>query len=354
MGSRLDIVGLRKSFAGIPVLSDMSLSLIDGEFVSLLGPSGCGKTTTLNLVAGFFEPDAGSVMLDARDITQTPTHQRGVSMVFQNYALFPHMTIAQNIGFALKMRGTSREAIAKRVQEMLSLVQLPGVGERYPRQLSGGQQQRIGLARALAMQPGLMVLDEPMSNLDAKLRRQMQLELRAILKSVGTTTLYVTHDQEEALAMSDRVVVMHEGRIQQIGTPTEVYHAPSNRFVASFVGDSNFIDGVVSSADGETAKIALTPELSIDTANAHGALSQGEPVTLLIRPEHIRIAQPGSSGIRATIAAVAFGGPNVRLRAEAPGLPALQCEETSNAAGDLKPGAPVVLQIEPGAWYLVP
>lgn len=354
MGSRLDIVGLRKSFGAKPVLTDMTLSLSDGEFVSLLGPSGCGKTTTLNLVAGFFEPDSGSVMLDGRDITGTPTHQRGVSMVFQNYALFPHMTIAQNIGFALKMRGDARDAVAQRVEEMLSLVQLTGVGERYPRQLSGGQQQRIGLARALAMHPGLMVLDEPMSNLDAKLRRQMQLELREILQSVGTTTLYVTHDQEEALAMSDRVVVMHEGRIQQIGTPTEVYHAPANRFVAGFVGDSNFIDATVTASGEGKATVALSPDIAASVSDPQGLLGVGQKITLLVRPEHIRIARPGSPGIPAKIATVAFGGASVRLRAETPGLRPLECEETSSAAGDLKQGAAVVLQIEPDAWYVIP
>jgi ABC-type Fe3+/spermidine/putrescine transport system ATPase subunit len=176
MGSRLDIVGLSKSFQGKTVLNDLSLSLSDGEFVSLLGPSGCGKTTTLNLVAGFFPPDAGAIQLDGRNITPLPTHERGVSMVFQNYALFPHMTVEQNIGFGLKMRGEATSVIARRVDEMLALVQLPGVAKRFPRQLSGGQQQRVGLARALAAHPGLLVLDEPMSNLDAKLRRQMQLE----------------------------------------------------------------------------------------------------------------------------------------------------------------------------------
>jgi putative spermidine/putrescine transport system ATP-binding protein len=353
MGSRLDIVGLSKSFQGKTVLNDLSLSLSDGEFVSLLGPSGCGKTTTLNLVAGFFPPDAGAIQLDGRNITPLPTHERGVSMVFQNYALFPHMTIEQNIGFGLKMRGEATSVIARRVDEMLALVQLPGVAKRFPRQLSGGQQQRIGLARALAVHPGLLVLDEPMSNLDAKLRRQMQLELREILQRVGTTTLYVTHDQEEALAMSDRVVVMNEGRIEQIGSPTEVYYAPRTHFVAGFVGESNFLDGGVTAVANGRATIEVAPGHSISVAVRNETPRVGQPMTLLLRPEHIRIVPQGGQGLPATISALAFGGSNLRLRVKPDGLPPLSCEETSNWAGDLKVGSSVHLAIDDNAWVLM-
>jgi putative spermidine/putrescine transport system ATP-binding protein len=353
MGSRLDIVSLSKSFQGRTVLSDLSLSLSDGEFVSLLGPSGCGKTTTLNLVAGFFSPDAGAIQLDGRDITPLPTHERGVSMVFQNYALFPHMTIEQNIGFGLKMRGKTASAIARRVDEMLALVQLPGVAKRFPRQLSGGQQQRIGLARALAVHPGLLVLDEPMSNLDAKLRRQMQLELREILQRVGTTTLYVTHDQEEALAMSDRVVVMNEGRIEQIGSPTEVYYAPRTHFVAGFVGESNFLDGGVTAVADGRATIEVAPGHSVSVVVRNETPRVGDPMTLLLRPEHIKIVPQGGQGLSATISALAFGGSNLRLRVKADGLPPLSCEETSNWAGDLRVGSPVHLAIDDDAWVLM-
>ena len=211
MGSRLELRGLRKAFGPTLVLQDFSLSIAGGEFVSLLGPSGCGKTTTLNIVAGFFDADGGSVELDGNDVTALPSHRRGVSMVFQSYALFPHMTVADNVAFGLRMHGMAKRDIAPRVAEMLALVKLPAVGDRFPRQLSGGQQQRIGLARALATHPGLLLLDEPLSNLDARLRREMQIEIRQILDRVDATTLYVTHDQEEAMTMSDRIVVMNQG-----------------------------------------------------------------------------------------------------------------------------------------------
>jgi ABC-type Fe3+/spermidine/putrescine transport system ATPase subunit len=354
MGSRLDIVNLCKSFQGRRVLDNFNLSLGDGEFVSLLGPSGCGKTTTLNLVAGFFHPDSGSITLDDRDITPLLTHARGVSMVFQNYALFPHMTVEQNIGFGPKMRGEKPDVVARRVEETLRLVQLPGVAKRLPRQLSGGQQQRIGLARALAVHPGLLVLDEPMSNLDAKLRRQMQLELREILKRVGTTTLYVTHDQEEALAMSDRVVVMNDGRIEQIGSPAEVYYAPRTRFVAGFVGESNFIDGRVAGTDGGRAVVEIGPERKVSVAIRAGRPQVGDRVTLLLRPEHIRVVPANELGIVATVSALAFGGSNLRLRLQPEGLPALDCEETSTAASSLAIGSPTRIAIDDDAWVLMP
>jgi ABC-type Fe3+/spermidine/putrescine transport system ATPase subunit len=355
MGSRLDISRLSKSFQGKTVLNDLSLSIADGEFVSLLGPSGCGKTTTLNLVAGFFAPDRGTIELDGRDITPLPTHERGVSMVFQNYALFPHMTIEQNIGFGLKMAGKPAGLIAQRVEEMLQLVQLPGVGKRFPRQLSGGQQQRIGLARALAVHPGLLVLDEPMSNLDAKLRRQMQLELREILQRVGTTTLYVTHDQEEALAMSDRVVVMNEGQIEQIGSPTTIYYAPETHFVAGFVGESNFLDGDVTAVAQDRATVQVGSGHPVSVVLRGGIRPQvGDAMTLLLRPEHIRIAPRGAPGHPATITALAFGGSNLRLRVKLDGLPPMSCEETSNWAGDLKVGSVVNMVIDEDAWVLMP
>jgi putative spermidine/putrescine transport system ATP-binding protein len=354
MGSRLNIVNLCKSFQGRRVLDNFNLALGDGEFVSLLGPSGCGKTTTLNLIAGFFHPDSGSITLDDRDITSLLTHTRGVSMVFQNYALFPHMTVEQNIGFGPKMRGEKPDVVARRIEETLRLVQLPDVAKRLPRQLSGGQQQRIGLARALAVHPGLLVLDEPMSNLDAKLRRQMQLELREILKRVGTTTLYVTHDQEEALAMSDRVVVMNDGRIEQIGTPSEVYYAPRTRFVAGFVGESNFIDGRVVGTDGGRAVVEIGPERKVSVAIRAARPQVGHRVTLLLRPEHIRVVPVNEPGIVAAVSALAFGGSNLRLRLQPEGLPALDCEETPTAVGNLAIGASTRISIDDDAWVLMP
>jgi putative spermidine/putrescine transport system ATP-binding protein len=352
MGSRLDIVGLKKAFQGKTVLNDLNLSLHDGEFVSLLGPSGCGKTTTLNLIAGFFLPDHGRIELDGRDITLCPTHERRVSMVFQNYALFPHMTVEQNIGFGLKMRGERTALIRQRVEEMLQLVQLPDVAKRLPRQLSGGQQQRIGLARALAVHPGLLVLDEPMSNLDAKLRRQMQLEFREILQRVGTTTLYVTHDQEEALAMSDRVVVMNEGLIEQVGPPSEIYFSPKTHFVAGFVGESNFVDGVVAEVSNGRIKVEIAPQRFVSVRGEGSEI--GEPVTLLLRPEHIHIDMNDAKALPAEVQAVAFGGGILRLRVQPKGLPVLMCEETSGRATKMTVGSTVGLRIDDDSWFLMP
>ncbi len=243
--ARLDIQNLVKRYGDFHAVKDVSLSIADGEFLVLLGPSGCGKTTTLRMVAGFIEPTAGRVLLGGQDVTLLPPWKRNAGMVFQSYALFPHLTVAQNVAFGLEMRKIPRADIGKRVEEVLALVRLAGYGGRLPRQLSGGQQQRVALARALAIRPDVLLLDEPLSNLDAKLRQEVRVEIRELQRQLGLTTVMVTHDQEEALTMADRLVVMSEGEVRQVGSQRDLYERPANRFVAGFVGRSTFLDGTI-------------------------------------------------------------------------------------------------------------
>jgi len=241
--ARLQLTGITKFYGDVKAADDVSLDVADGEFLVLLGPSGCGKTTTLRIVAGFIEPTSGSVRLGERDITALPPWKRNAGLVFQNYALFPHMTVAENIAFGLEMRKIPKAEIAPKITEALRLVRLDHLSDRLPRQLSGGQQQRVALARALVFRPDVLLLDEPLSNLDAKLRQDVRVEIRELQRKLGLTTVMVTHDQEEALTMADRLVVMSEGRIRQIGSQQDLYERPSEKFVADFVGRSTFIDG---------------------------------------------------------------------------------------------------------------
>ncbi len=234
---------ITKRFDQAVAVDHVSLDVYRGEFLSFLGPSGCGKTTTLRMIAGFEEPDAGTITVMGEDMTDRPPHKRNLGMVFQNYALFPHMTVFDNVAFGLKMRKVGSSELKRRVAQVLDLVQLTQMHQRYPRQLSGGQQQRVALARAIVIEPYVLLLDEPLSNLDAKLRKAMQTELRDLQRRLGITAIYVTHDQEEAMTVSDRIVVMDHGQIMQIGTPTEVYRKPANEFVAGFIGQVNFIRG---------------------------------------------------------------------------------------------------------------
>jgi putative spermidine/putrescine transport system ATP-binding protein len=249
----LELDGLTRRYADVAVVDDLRLSVEKGEFVSLLGPSGCGKTTTLQMIAGFVEPSAGSIRLAGRELTKVKPAARGLGIVFQSYALFPHMTAAENIAFGLEMRGTPKSEKVRRVAEALALVGLAGLAERHPRRMSGGQQQRVALARALVIRPEVLLLDEPLSNLDAKLREEMQIELRQIQRTVGTTTILVTHDQGEAMALSDRIAVMNHGRIAQVARPTEIYAAPATAFVAGFLGKTN----VLPAAAAVTAGLAV-------------------------------------------------------------------------------------------------
>ncbi len=278
--ARLSIDHLRKTYGEFHAVDDFSIDIADGEFLVLLGPSGCGKTTTLRMVAGFIQPTAGKITIGERDVTGLPPWKRNCGLVFQSYALFPHMSVADNVAFGLEMRKMAPAERAPRVAEALRLVQLTGFDARYPRQLSGGQQQRVALARALAMQPDVLLLDEPLSNLDAKLRQEVRVEIRDLQRKLGLTTIMVTHDQEEALTMADRLVVMEKGKVRQIGTQRELYEKPADRFVAGFIGRSAFLDGEIAAPGRFRSKGGL--EIGCN-APASG------PATLALRPERLAI-----------------------------------------------------------------
>jgi putative spermidine/putrescine transport system ATP-binding protein len=310
--SFLELTGVQKRFGDVAAVEDFNLSAQRGEFVSFLGPSGCGKTTTLRMIAGFEQPSSGTIVVDGTDITHRPPNRRNVGMVFQSYALFPNMSVADNIGFGLKVRKTPKDRIRKKVDELLGIINLPDKGERYPYQLSGGQQQRVALARALAIEPQVLLLDEPLSALDAKIRVVLRKEIRLIQRQLGITTVYVTHDQEEALSLSDRVVVMSEGRIEQIGSPAAIYNFPATPFVASFVGTLNLLGAkVVDAADSR---------LSIDGQEVRAAkpitdAGNGSTVTLALRPESIELGEGGGANrLTGTVEDVSFLGSIVRTR----------------------------------------
>jgi putative spermidine/putrescine transport system ATP-binding protein len=310
----LTLTGVQKTFpGGVVAVEDFNLEAVRGEFVSFLGPSGCGKTTTLRMIAGFEKPTGGTIVIDGTDITYRSPNQRNVGMVFQSYALFPNMSVADNIGFGLKVRKRPKAAIDKRVGELLELIHLEGRADRFPWQMSGGQQQRVALARALAIEPQVLLLDEPLSALDAKIRIVLRKEIRAIQRQLGITTVYVTHDQEEALSLSDRVVVMSDGRVEQIGTPSEIYNFPSTAFVASFVGTLNLVTARV--IDPGAGRLSLDGQ-EIRTSKAVTDVAAGEPVTLAVRPEGIELGegQPGENRLRGTIEDINFLGSIVRIQ----------------------------------------
>jgi iron(III) transport system ATP-binding protein len=272
----------------VTAVDGMSLEIKDGELVTLLGPSGCGKTTALRIVAGFEAPTAGRVLLDGQDVTHQPPQSRNSAMVFQSYAIFPHLTVTQNVAFGLEMRGVSRDQIATRVRDILELVELTGLEHRSPEQLSGGQQQRVALARAIITEPRVLLFDEPLSNLDAKLREQMRGEVRKLQRRLGITGIYVTHDQAEAMALSDRIVVMEGGRIQQVGTPLEIYAHPANRFVADFIGRVNFLHGQVTAVTAEGLRIDLRGRL-LELPTRRPGFRVGQSAAVVVRPETIRL-----------------------------------------------------------------
>lgn len=284
---------INKSYGEVAAVRDLTLDVAEGEFFSLLGPSGSGKTTTLRLIAGFETATSGQLAIKGRDVTRTPPHKRDIGMVFQNYALFPHKTVTQNVAFGLRMRGIGREEIAQRVRETLALVELSGYGDRRPSQLSGGQQQRVALARAVVIRPQLLLADEPLGALDRKLRQSMQFELRAFQRTVGITMVYVTHDQEEALTMSDRIGVMHDGVLVQVGTPREIYDRPQSRFVANFIGTSNFLEGRVEARDRAAITIAMPGDIRVRVARQANDPEPNDVATIALRPEKIRILRDG-------------------------------------------------------------
>jgi putative spermidine/putrescine transport system ATP-binding protein len=312
----LELSGVRKAFGDQVAVQGFDLAVDEGEFVSFLGPSGCGKTTTLRMIAGFELPTAGLIRIAGEDISRTPPNQRNVGMVFQAYALFPNMTVAGNIAFGLRMRKESKAAIEARVAELLELIHMPGAAGKYPYELSGGMQQRVALARALAIRPRVLLLDEPLSALDAKIRLSLRQEIRAIQRQLGITTVYVTHDQEEALSLSDRIVVMSQGRIEQVGSPSQIYNTPATEFVARFVGTLNILEARVADAAGARVIVAGR-ELRVSKPIARTA---GDLVSVALRPEAIALGagNPGDDRLPGRVEDVTFLGSIVRIRVRLP------------------------------------
>lgn len=307
----MELRGISKSYGSTPLaVNGVDLSVLRGEFLSLLGPSGCGKTTILRMLAGFETPTAGQILVDGQDFTNVPPHRRGMSMVFQSYALFPHRTVFENVSFGLRMQKLDRASIADKVAKALSMVSLSGLEHRKPSQLSGGQQQRVALARALVVEPKVLLCDEPLAALDKKLRQSMQVELKQLQRRLNVTLIFVTHDQEEALAMSDRVAVMDGGKIEQLGTPTEIYNTPATSFTADFIGDTNLFKGTIERRDGICYLLA-GPDLTLQLP----AFSEtATPIAVALRPEKITLSPAinGSAGeVHGTVQSVLFQGQSV-------------------------------------------
>ncbi|MBA5779220.1 ABC transporter ATP-binding protein [Stappia sp. F7233] len=340
----LEIENLQKTFGDLRVVRDFNLNVEQGEFISFLGPSGCGKTTTLRMVAGFETPTAGSIRIGGKDVVNVKPNQRNIGMVFQSYALFPNLTVAQNVTFGLKVAGRDKATIDTRLKEMLTMIGLPDLGERYPFQLSGGQQQRVALARALAPAPQVLLLDEPLSALDAQIRVSLRSEIRAIQQKLGITTVYVTHDQEEALSMSDRIVVMHRGIADQIGTPVEIYNHPATRFVANFVGTLNQIEATV--ADPERGVVEVAGQsLALERKLSH---PKGASVALAFRPQALHMGKgEGEIPVRGRISEVQFLGAVIRLKVDV-GEASISLDAFNRAGAELPvTGSELTLSIAP-------
>jgi spermidine/putrescine transport system ATP-binding protein len=308
----IGIEHVTKRFGSFVAVDDAHFGIRRGEFFSMLGPSGCGKTTTLRMIAGFEQPSDGEIRLEGDDVSRVPPYKRNVNTVFQQYALFPHLTVEANVAFGLQAKRVPKPEIRTRVAELLEVVRMGELGARKPAQLSGGQQQRVALARALVNYPSALLLDEPLGALDLKLRQAMQLELKRIQREVGITFVFVTHDQEEALTMSDRIAVMNDGRIEQIGSPEEIYHHPATEFVAGFIGMANLLPATVVGANGDRATAELRDGSVVD-ASCAGGLAAGDPATFMIRPERMHLRLDGSAGLEAKVLDMVFQGPLVRF-----------------------------------------
>jgi len=346
--SSLKITGLSKRYGDVVALAPTDLEVAQGEFLTLLGPSGSGKTTLLSLIAGLSSPDGGQLLIDGKDATYGAPYERDIGMVFQNYALFPHMTVAENIVFPLKMRKVDAASARKRAAEALELVRLPHVAQRFPRELSGGQQQRIALARCLVYRPAIVLMDEPLGALDKKLRDQMQLEIKRIHRELKTTIVYVTHDQEEAMTMSDRICLMNHGKIEQLGTPSELYFRPRTLFVADFLGESNLLEGTVERVEGGQADVRFAQDGGRARALAHAELAAGSKVRVMVRPQNIGVrAGPADvNSVRGTVLDSMITGSLTKLYVNAPAAgsdPVVLCYPTSSAAATHPIGADITL-----------
>ncbi|MGZ5405473.1 MAG: ABC transporter ATP-binding protein [Nocardioides sp.] len=357
MAGALRLVGLVKRFGDTVAVAGLDLDIDAGEFFSLLGASGCGKTTTLRMIAGFEQPDEGQILLDGQDLSQVPPHKRPVNTVFQSYALFPFLNVADNVAFGLRYQSATRAEVLRRVGAALELVRMDGLAGRKPRQLSGGQQQRVALARALVLEPTVLLLDEPMGALDAKLRKQLQVELRSLQKTVGTTFVYVTHDQEEALTMSDRLAVLGDGRLLQVGTPSEVYGTPISARVATFLGTTNLWEAqVVTNGAGGTR--CRSGEVNLRVADVTAAV--GDSIVLMVRPERVVVSQTsdateGGNAIRGRVVSLTFRGSNTGVVLDCRGLRVEA--EIGNVAGSppewLQEGSEVTAQMSPRALHVL-
>jgi len=358
-GGSIELAGLCKRFGEHIAVDNIDLSVASGEFFSLLGPSGCGKTTTLRLIAGFEQPTAGRVLLDGLDVSAVPAHKRNVNTVFQSYALFPFLSVFDNVAFGLRYARVTKAELRTRVGDALSLVSMSSFASRRPGQLSGGQQQRVALARALVLNPAVLLLDEPLGALDAKLRRSLKVELKALQERVGITFLYVTHDQEEALTMSDRLAVLDAGRIAQVGTPRQVYEEPADSYVADFLGAANLMEILVSERTGDSAAGLKLGEVALSTLHGCPA-SPGEKAHAVIRPERVRVEEHGSPGanrVPALVERVVFLGAatQIMLRlATGASLQALLQNDGASAAETLAQGTPVHAYLPPDALRVLP
>jgi len=342
---------LRHHYGDVVAVDSVDLGIVEGEFLTLLGPSGSGKSTLLMMIAGFLTPSAGQIFVGGRNISDTPPHRRDMGMVFQNYALFPHMTVAANVGYPLRMRKVPRADVRRRVADALDLVGLAGMGGRTPRQLSGGQQQRVALARAFVFEPKVLLMDEPLGALDKKLRQQMQVELKRIHRRLGVTVVYVTHDQEEALTMSDRIVVMRAGRLEQVGPPAEIYNTPRSAFAADFLGDSNLVTGRCAEHDGDLVRVEVADGRSL-WARGFDPPDVDAEVTVSIRPERLHLAAPGSDPDalncwQGTVVEKVYLGDAIRYRVETGDTFLLAKQQEGGPAAELDIGAKVDLTWAP-------
>jgi spermidine/putrescine transport system ATP-binding protein len=349
---------VHKRFGSFVAVRDADFTIAQGEFFSMLGPSGCGKTTTLRMIAGFEEPTEGRLLLEGRDVSHVPPYRRNVNTVFQHYALFPHMTVRDNVAFGPRSQGLAPAEVAQRVAEMLGVVRLGSFADRKPAQLSGGQQQRVALARALVNYPSALLLDEPLGALDLKLRQAMQIELKRIQREVGITFIYVTHDQEEALTMSDRIAVMNEGRVEQIGTPEEIYHSPASVFVANFIGSANLLPATITEVRGSLATAVIARDFRLDVPAGTWGASAGGGAWVMVRPERLLLSadpRPGETALAATVTSVVFQGPVVRCALRtADGTQIVAHVGPDHALPNVRPGQTLYVGWETGAARLLP